>query len=249
MLFKDKVALITGGSRGIGRAIVLELANSGTCFLLNYLNNEKAANEVKEAAQEKGATVELYQANVGDENEIKKMVSSCVEKFGGLDLVVHSAALGAFKPLMKLRSNQWDLSLDINAKAFYLLAQAAGPHLEKNKGSLLTLSSLGSQKVLENYGAVGISKSALENVVRTLACELGPKGVRVNCISGGPIDTDAIKLFPKYDEMKSECISRTPLGRFGTPEDIAKIIRFLASDDSGWITGQTIVADGGLSLR
>jgi len=246
---EKRVILITGGSRGIGRAIVLEFAEPDTCFLLNYLNNEEAANEVKSAAEKLGARIELYQGNAGDESEIKKMVAVCVEKFGALHLVVHSAALGAFKPLMKLRSNQWDLSLDINAKAFYLLAQQAGSHLEKTKGSLLTLSSLGSQKVLADYGAVGISKSALENVVRTLACELGPKGIRVNCISGGPIDTDAIKLFPNYDKMKSECISHTPLGRFGTPEDIAKIIKFLASSDSGWITGQTIVADGGLSLK
>jgi len=247
--FKNKVALITGGSRGIGKAIALELARNGARVFLNYLNNDEAAQAVKKEVERLGSQAEVYKANVGDPAEIKKMTAACVNQWGQLDFLIHNAALGAFKPLLKLRENQWNLSLDINAKAFYLLAQAAAPHLEKTKGRLLTLSSLGSHKVIDDYGAIGISKAALENLVRYLAVELGSYGVRVNCVSGGPIDTDALKLFPKYEMMKSECISHTPLGRIGEPEDIAKIIKFLCTEESDWITGQTIVADGGLSLR
>jgi len=249
MLFKDKVALITGGSRGIGKAIVLALAKEGANIFLNYVNNDDAAEVARKEAAGLGVKVVLYKANVGDGAEVKKMTALCGEKLGRLDFLIHSAALGAFKPVMKLRENQWDLSLDINAKTFFLFAQAAAPLLEKTGGRMISLSSLGSQKYLDDYGAIGISKATLECLVRYLAVELGPKGVRVNCISGGPIDTDAIKMFPKYEAMKDQCIDHTPLGRIGKPEDIARIVKFLCSNDSDWITGQTIVADGGLSLR
>lgn len=249
MLFKNKVALITGGSRGIGKAIVLALAEEGAHIFLNYVNNDAAAEAVRKEALGLGVKVELYKANVGDPAEVKKMTALCVEKFGRLDFLIHNAALGAFKPVMKLRENQWNLSLDINAKTFLLFAQSAEPFLEKTGGKMLSLSSLGSQKYLDDYGAIGISKATLECLVRYLAVELGPKGIRVNCISGGPIDTDALKMFPKYEVMKTQCVRHTPLGRLGKPEDIAKIAKFLCSSDSDWITGQTIVADGGLSLR
>ena len=249
MIFKNKVALITGGSRGIGKSIVLTLAKEGCHIFLNYVNNDAAAEEVQKEASTLGVKVELYKANAGDPNEIKKMTTSCAEKLGRLDFLIHNAALGAFKPVMKLRENQWNLSLDINAKAFFLFAQAAAPYLEKTGGRLLSLSSLGSQKFLDDYGAIGISKATLECLVRYLAVELGPKGIRVNCVSGGPIDTDALKMFPKYETMKIQCAEHTPLGRLGKPEDISKVIKFLCSSDSDWITGQTIVADGGLSLR
>ncbi len=249
MQFKNKVALITGGSRGIGRSIVLALAEEGANIFLNYLNNDVAARDVKAEAEARGAKVELLKANAGDPAEIKHMIEACVEKLGRLDFAIHNAALGSFKPVMKMRANQWDLSLDINAKAFYLMAQSAAPHLKKTKGKLLTLSSLGSKQYIDDYGAIGISKAALECLVRYLAVELGPKDIRVNCISGGPIDTDALKHFPKYEQMKEYCTLRAPLGRIGKPEDIAKIIKFLCSEDSNWITGQTIIADGGLSLR
>jgi len=249
MLFKGKVALITGGSRGIGRSIGLELAREGANIFLNYLNNDEAAKATQKEAEASGVKVVLYKGNVGDPKEVKQLVAECVKSLGSLDFLIHNAALGAFKPVMKLRENQWDLSLDINAKTFLLLAKEAEKHLEKTKGRLLTLSSLGSKKYLDNYGAIGISKAALESLVRYLAVELGPKGIRVNCISGGPIDTDALKLFPQYEKMKSQCTGLTPLGRIGKPEDIAKIMKFLCSSDSDWITGQTIVADGGLSLR
>lgn len=249
MQFKGQVVLITGGSRGIGKSILLSLAKEGADIFLNYLSNDEAAKEVKKQAESFGSKVELFKGNAGDPAEIKKMVAACAEKFGKIDFLIHNAALGSFKPIMRLRENQWDLSLDINAKAFYLLAQASAPHLEKTKGKMLTISSLGSKQYIDDYGAIGISKAALECLVRYLAVELGPKGIRVNCVSGGPIDTDALKMFPKYELMKDFCTQRTPLGRIGKPEDLSAVIKFLCSKDSDWITGQTIIADGGLSLR
>jgi enoyl-[acyl-carrier protein] reductase III len=121
--------------------------------------------------------------------------------------------------------------------------------MEQNGGgSIITISSLGAHRFIPNYGAIGISKAALEALVKYLAVELAPKGIRVNCVSGGLVDTDAVKSFPKYEEMKQEVLKRTPAGRIGEPDDLARVVAFLVSPESAWIYGQTIVADGGLSL-
>ena len=136
----------------------------------------------------------------------------------------------------------------MNAKAFLLLSQAALPFMKKNGGSLVTISSLGSRRFTPEYGAIGISKAALENLVRYLAVELAPHKIRVNAVSGGLVDTDSLKMFPHLETLKKEYLSRTPGGRLGRPEDIACIVSFLLSPESGWIYGQTLIADGGYSL-
>lgn len=247
--FKGKKALITGGSRGIGRAIALELASNGVDCVLNYLRNEEAAAEVKELVEQHGVKAHLVQGNVGDADEIKKLVDETSEFFGGeLDIFVHNAALGAFKPVLDLKPNQWDMSFNINVKALYLAAKRLVPMMEGRNSKILSISSLGSISYIPDYGAIGISKAAMENLIRYLAVELAPKKIRVNAVSGGPIDTDALKMFPKYDEMTKDCLRRTPAGRLGAPEDIAKVIAFLCSEQSSWIVGQTLIADGGMSL-
>lgn len=247
--FKGKKALITGGSRGIGRAIALELASNGVDCVINYLRNEEAANEVKGALEKKGVKVHLAQGNVGDADEIKKVIQETSDFFGGtLDIFVHNAALGAFKPVLDLKPNQWDMSFNINVKALYLAAKQLVPMMEGRNSKILSISSLGSISYIPNYGAIGISKAAMENLIRYLAVELAPKKIRVNAVSGGPIDTDALKMFPHYDQMVEDCLRRTPAGRLGTPEDIAKVIAFLCSEESRWIVGQTLIADGGMSL-
>lgn len=244
-----KTALITGASRGIGRSIAREFAAMGANIVLNYVRNEEAAKATEAELKEAGVKVLLHQANVGEPKAMEAMVDAALAEFGKIDLLVHNAALGAFKPVHKLRMNQWELSLDLNAKAFLLLVQKVLPSMEKTgEGTILTLSSLGSHRFIPNYGAIGISKAALESLVRYLGVELAPKNIRVNCISGGLVDTDAIKFFPDSEGIKKEVISRTPAGRIGQPEDIAKIAAFLASPDSRWIVGQTIIADGGYSL-
>lgn len=247
--FKGKKALITGGSRGIGKAIALELASNGVDCVINYLRNEEAANEVKKALEEKGVKAHLVQGNVGDADEIKKLIQETSDFFGGtLDIFVHNAALGAFKPVLDLKPNQWDMSFNINVKALYLAAKQLVPMMEGRNSKILSISSLGSISYIPDYGAIGISKAAMENLIRYLAVELAPKKIRVNAVSGGPIDTDALKMFPKYDQMVEDCLRRTPAGRLGAPEDIAKVIAFLCSEQSSWIVGQTLIADGGMSL-
>ncbi len=244
-----KTALITGSSRGIGRAIALELAQKGANIILNYVRNEEAAEKTKNELLALGVKVVPFQGNAGDPKTIEALIEIASKEFGRLDILIHNAALGAFKPVHQLKMNQWEISLDINAKAFLLLSQKALPLMEKQKeGLILTISSLGAHQFIPNYGAIGISKAALETLVKYLAVELAPKGIRVNCVSGGLVDTDALRSFPNYEEFKQEVIHRTPAGRIGHPDDIAKVVAFLTLPEAAWIYGQTIVADGGLSL-
>ncbi len=241
------MALITGASRGIGRAIAETLSREGADIVLNYLRNEEAAAEVEKRLASQGSKVLKVQANVGNPKEAQALVEEAGQKFGKIHILIHNAALGAFKPVSQLRVNQWDLSLDVNAKALLVLTQTALPWM-KEGGSVIALSSLGSKRYIPNYGAIGISKAALETLVRYLAVELAPKKIRVNAVSGGLVDTDAMRLFPEQERFKKEVLLRTPAGRIGKPEDLAKIVSFLASDEAAWIYGQTVIADGGLSL-
>jgi enoyl-[acyl-carrier protein] reductase III len=244
----DKFLFISGGSRGIGRAITLGQSRPGMVIFVNYLRDDEAAEAVKVEAEKKGARVHLLQGNVGDPDAVPALFDAVKKITPRLDALIHNAALGVFKPVSKLRVKDWDLSLDVNAKALLLLSQAALPLMKENGGKILTISSLGSHRFTPNYGAIGISKAALENLVRYLAVELAADKIVVNCVSGGLIDTDSLKMFPDFDRMKKEFLSRTPGGRLGTPEDISNVIEFLLSSKSDWIRGQTIVADGGYSL-
>ncbi len=246
--FQGKVALITGASRGIGRAIAELFSRQGADIVLNYLRNEEAARETEKILTAQGSRVLTLRANVGNPKEAEELVQTAGKKFGKIDILVHNAALGAFKAVSQLRINQWDLSLDVNAKAFLVLTQTALPWMEKQGGSIIALSSLGSKRYIPNYGAIGISKAALETLVRYLAVELAPKKIRVNAVSGGLVDTDAMRSFPQQELFKKEVLNRTPAGRIGKPEDLAKVVAFLAGEEAAWIYGQTVIADGGLSL-
>lgn len=246
---ENKTALITGSSRGIGRAIALQLADRGANIAVNYVRNEEAAREVLGLLTQKGVRAAAFQANVGDPEAAGRMVEEVEKTFGAVHILVHNAAMGAFKPVHRLRMNQYELSLDVNTKAFLVLTQKVLPLMEKaGHGSIIALSSLGANRYLPNYGAIGISKAALQTLVKYLAVELAPKGIRVNCVSGGLVETDAVKMFPNYEGFKNEAVKRTPGGRIGQPDDLARVVAFLVTEDASWIYGQTIVADGGLSL-
>ncbi len=244
-----KIALITGASRGIGRAMALKFASLGASIALNYVRDDTAAQETLKQILQLGAEGALFKANVGDEKELSEMAQAVLARFGTLDILVHNAALGAFKPVHELRSNQWALSLDINARALLILAQKFLPAMEKKRaGNILAISSLGAHRYIPNYGAIGVSKAALETLVRYLAAEFAPKGIRVNCVSGGLVNTDALKAFGGSQNLKDEIVKRTPAGRIGEPEDLADVAAFLVSNEARWIYGQTVIADGGLSL-
>jgi enoyl-[acyl-carrier protein] reductase III len=245
----DRFVFVSGGTRGIGRAIALSQAARGTVLFLNYLRDEEAAADTRAAAEKKGAEVILLPGNVGDPDAVKEMFSGAVAaRTARLDALVHSAALGVFKPVSQLRVKDWDLSLDVNAKAFLTLSQAAFPLLKSRGGSIVAVSSLGAGRFTPNYGAIGISKAALESLVRYLAVEYASSGVRVNAVSGGLVDTDSLRHFPDAQRMKETYLARTPAGRIGRAEDIAAVVDFLLGPGASWIYGQTLVADGGYSL-
>lgn len=245
---KNFTALVTGGSRGIGRAISLRLA--ATCaqaVIVNYLQNDVEAERTSKLIEEENSSCILARANLLYPHEIDGLFEKVKETAGHLDVFIHCAALGVFKPLMDIKPNQWDLTVNINARAFLLCVQKCVP-LMKNEGKIVAISSLGSLRAVPNYGALGPTKAALESIVRYLAVELAPLGIRVNAVTGGFIGTDSMKKFPDADMLMREISARTPAKRVGTPDDIADVVMFLISSSARWIYGQSIVVDGGLSI-
>jgi enoyl-[acyl-carrier protein] reductase III len=245
-----KVALVTGGTRGIGKAIARRLAEQGYDLVLNYLRNRTAAGETAAELEALGVRVHLVKANVGDVAKIKELFAEIDREFGRLDVLVNNAASGVMRPLMELEENHWDWTMEINSKALLFCGQEAAKLMMKNGegGKIVSISSLGSIRVLDNYTAVGVSKAALEALTRYLAVELAPYNIVVNAVSGGAVDTDALRHFPNREELLAHSAARTPAGRIVEPDDLANAVMFLLSDQAWMIRGQTIIVDGGLSL-
>lgn len=244
----NKVALITGSSRGIGRAIALELSARGADIVINYINKQELAHQVAEEIKQKGRKAIVINANVGYLQDINKMFTSIKEEFEYLDIFIHCAVTSNFSDLLNIKERHWDFIQNVNLKSFLLCVQQAVKLMQGRKGTILGISSLGSHRYIKNYGALGVAKAGLEALIRYLAVELREYGINVNAICGGPIDTDALRAHPQYESLKNQWIKFTPARRLGRPEDISKIAAFLCSDDADWICGQTIIADGGLSL-
>jgi enoyl-[acyl-carrier protein] reductase III len=245
---EGKTALITGGSRGIGRAIALGLAENGVDIVVNYVRHRKDAEATVAAIEEKGVRCLAVKANVAKEADVDRMFEEIGTTYDRLDILVSNAASGVLKPVMELTPRHWDWAMDINARALLSLSQHAVRMMTQG-GRIMAVSSLGAVRAVPNYTVVGSSKAALESLVRHLAVELGPRGITVNTISAGVVDTDALKKFPNRDEIISESLRRTPLGRLTTPEDVANLALFLCSDLSGMINGQTLVVDGGYAIQ
>lgn len=244
---ENRTILITGGSRGIGRAIALRLASHGAgTVIVNYLNNDVEAEKTCNLIAEHNCEAIRIKANLAYPDQIDRLFDEVGKSVSRLDAFIHSAALTSMKPTCEIRPNQWDLTMNVNARAFLLCAQQCVPLM--NEGVIVALSSLGAIRVVPNYGAMGPAKAALEAVVRYLAVELAGKGIRVNAISGGPVQSESLRLFPDAEAMMAEVAQRTPAGRLGEPEDIASVATFLLSPEARWIYGQTLIVDGGLSL-
>jgi enoyl-[acyl-carrier protein] reductase III len=233
---------ITGGSRGIGRAIALRFARDGADKIaIGYMRNDEAAEATAEELRAAGAEVALVRGNVTSDEVIAQVAG-----LGPLDVLVHNAATGIIRPALETEDKHWDWTMNANARAFLALARAAAPQMPVGS-SIIAISSLGSQFVLENYTLVGTSKAALEALVRYLAVELGPKGIRVNAVSAGVVDTDALEHFPNKEAML-EMGGRNPAGRLVEPDDLAGAVAFLCSTDAEMIRGQTLIIDGGFSI-
>ena len=244
--FTGKVALVTGASRGIGKAVALELAGRGAHVAFNYFRSHRAAAETEREIRALGVECLRVRAHLGDSDKIAELFSQVESSFGRLDILVNNAASGVQRRLEDLDEKHWDWTMDINAKAPWLCAKEAAK-LMTGGGHVVNITSEGSRTVLPYYFSVGTSKAALEAITRYLAVELAPKGIVVNAVSGGYVETDALAHFPNRDEML-ESAGRNPGGRMVSPEDIARVVAFLCTDDAGMIRGQVIVVDGGATL-
>jgi len=240
--FAGASVLVTGGSRGIGKAIALRFAREGAARVaIGYFRSDAAAEETANELEALGAEAQLVRGNVAGARVAKE-----VSGLGPLDVLVHNAATGVIRPALETDDKHWDWTHGANARALLSLARAAVPSMPTGS-SIVALSSLGSVRVLEDYALVGTSKAALEAFVRYLAVELGPRGIRVNAVSGGVVETGALDHFPQREKML-ELGARTPAGRIVTVDDVAAAVCFLCSPDAEMIRGHVLVVDGGFSL-
>ena len=247
MSLKGKVALITGGSRGIGRAITLKLASEGADVIIDYFRRTSMAEATAQEARNKGVKAHIVKANVGEPEKIEAMFNEIEAKFGKLDILVSNAASGVARPALELDAKSWAWTMDINARALLLCTQKA-VKMMPNGGQIISISSLGSRIAMPVYTAVGVSKAALEALTRYLAIELAPKNIRVNCVAAGAVETEALRVYAKEGALPFTTTLSTPAGRMVQPEDVANLVYFLCSDDSYMIRGQVITVDGGYSI-
>ena len=233
---------VTGGSRGIGRAIALRFARDGADRIaIGYLRNDDVAEATADELRAAGASVVLVRGNITSERVLEEVAA-----LGPLDVLVHNAATGVVRPALETEDKHWDWTVNANARALLSLARVTAPRMPPG-ASIVAISSLGAQRVLDGYVLIGVSKAALEALVRYLAVDLAPRGIRVNTVSAGVVDTAALEHFPNREEMLA--VGRTnPAGRLVEPDDVAGAVAFLCSRDAEMVRGQTLVVDGGFSL-
>jgi len=251
-----KTLVISGATRGIGKAIAERFAKEGIDIAFTYNSNEEIANNLAKEWQERyGIKAKAYKLNILEPETYKDLFKLIDEDFERVDFFVSNAIIsgravvGGFGPFMRLKPKGICNIFTATVNAFVVGAQEAAKRMQKTGGgSIISLSSTGNLVYTPNYAGHGSSKAAVETMVKYAAAELGEMGIRVNAVSGGPIDTDALRAFPNYEEVKSEVEKRSPLNRMGLPEDLAGITYFLCTDEASWITGQTIIVDGGTTF-
>ncbi|WP_018702427.1 3-oxoacyl-[acyl-carrier-protein] reductase [Anaeromusa acidaminophila] len=243
----NKVALITGASRGIGRATALELAKAGAKIVINYAGNAAAAQEVLKAIQEMGGQAIAVQANIAVAAEVDELIQKTVEAFGSIDILVNNAGITRDTLLMRMKEADWDAVLDTNLKGVFLCTKAVAKLMMKQRsGKIINMTSvvgLTGNAGQANYAA---AKAGVVGFTKSMAKELGSRGITVNAVAPGYIATDMTEVLP--DSVKEQMTSTIPLGRPGTPNDVAKAVLFLCSDAAAYITGQTLNVDGGMVM-
>ena len=245
MKLENKVAIITGSSRGIGAQIAKVFAREGAMVVINYAKNKTAADRVVSEIQAAGGEAFAIKADVSKADEVKALFDSSIAHFGKLDILVNNAGIAVFKRLQDTSEDEFDRSFDINVKGVFLTLREAAVRLERG-GRIINLSSTLTRLMMPTYSTYSATKSAVEQLTRVFAKEIGPRGITVNSVSPGPTNT---QLFTegKNEETILRLASMAALERIGEPEDIARVVLFLASDDSAWVTAQNIGANGGFA--
>jgi enoyl-[acyl-carrier protein] reductase III len=243
MSVEGRSVLVTGGTRGIGKAIALRFTADGAKHVtVGYFRNDAAAEAAADELRSAGAEPTLVRGNIASHRVVEEMASH-----GPYAAIVHNAATGVIRPTLETEDKHWDWTLNANARSLLSLARTCTPTMESGS-SIVAVSSLGSARVLDNYVLVGTSKAALESVVRYLAVELAPRGIRVNAVSAGVVETEALEHFPNREDMLRAANTRTPAGRMVEPDDVAGAVAYLCSPDADMVCGHTLVVDGGYSL-
>lgn len=242
-----RTALVTGGTRGIGRAISLQLARSGVAVIANYARDAKSAEELEALSQQEGLRLRTCRADITSETGLQRVEEAVGEQGPNLSILVHAAATGVHRRLEELSTRHFDWTFSLNARAFLTLVTRLLPRLEKGS-SVIAISSAGAVRAVPQYTLVGASKGALESLVRHMAVELAPRGIRVNAVSPGTILTDAWKALPESEQRLAEASQRAPLGRLTTSEEVAQAIHFLCSGAASGILGHVLVVDGGYQV-
>jgi enoyl-[acyl-carrier protein] reductase III len=252
MDFQDKIALVTGSGRGIGRAIALHFAQHGADVIVNFFRNRAPAEETAHEVEKFGGRALTVKADVGDLDDLNRLFDEVEKEFGGLDIFIHNAASGYNRPALEQKPKGWEWTMNINARALLFAAQRATPLMEKRGGGkIISISSPGSIRVLPDYIVVGASKAALESLTRYLGVELITKGINVNAVSPGVVETDALNHFASMgnqDAILQNFIAQVPAGRLITPQEVAEVVAFLCTPAAAMIVGQTIALDGGYTL-
>ena len=249
MKLKDKVALVTGSSRGVGKAIALAYAKEGAKVMVNYTSNEKAANEVLETIQKMGGQARMFKADVAKKAEAQALVQATVDAFGGLDILVNNAGFTRPAMMLKMSEEQWDAVVDIHLKGAWLCAQAAAPHMiAKNGGKIINVTSVAG--MVGTVGQINYSaaKGGVISMTKSMARELARNNICANVISLGIVPTDMSEKITTDEKLKEIYMNRILLKRFGEPEELTPAFVFLASDEAGYITGQLLAVDGGYGM-
>ncbi|MCX7721211.1 MAG: 3-oxoacyl-[acyl-carrier-protein] reductase [Dictyoglomus thermophilum] len=246
-MFRDKVALVTGGSRGIGKAIVLSLAKEGAKVLINYKGNEKAAMETLEEVKKIGAEGEIFRADVSVEEEVEKMFNFILEKWGRLDILVNNAGITKDNLLIRMKNEEWEQVINTNLKGvFYCTRAAVKIMLKQRYGRIINVSSVIGLRGNIGQANYAAAKAGIIGFTKAVAREVASRGITVNAVAPGFILTDMTEVLS--EEMKKKVLEEIPMGRFGNPEDVANVVKFLASDEASYITGVVLSIDGGLSI-